>query len=91
MGNVESCNHILLRCPIAYSLWCLLYGLMGINWVMAESVREEVWAWKGLCKSSGNFVKIIPLSIFWVLWKESNSRVFDGKGVENNKIKDRWL
>lgn len=25
----------------------MVYGLMGINWVMAGSVKEEVWAWMG--------------------------------------------
>lgn len=42
---VESCNHILLWCPVAYSLWHLVYGLMDINWVIAGRVKDELWVW----------------------------------------------
>lgn len=27
----ETCNHLLLWCPIAYRLWTYLYGLLGID------------------------------------------------------------
>lgn len=40
----ESCNHLLLWCHIAYRLWCMIYSLLGIEWVVAGSVRDEIWA-----------------------------------------------
>lgn len=33
--EVESCNHILLWCLFVYKLWILVYGLLGISWVMS--------------------------------------------------------
>lgn len=29
----ETCNHSLLRCPIAYSLWSMAFGILGYSWV----------------------------------------------------------
>lgn len=50
MNAVESCNHLLLWCPAAYDLWNMIYGLLGIKWVMSGAVREEILAWDELCK-----------------------------------------
>lgn len=65
----ESYNHVLLWCLIAYELWSMIYSLLGINWIIAGTVEDEIWAWEGLCKKR-KFVKLILLTIFWVLWKE---------------------
>lgn len=48
MQDEESCNHILLRCPVAFGLWSLIYSLVGISWVMMGSIREELWAWEDM-------------------------------------------
>lgn len=37
-----SCNHILLCCSVTYNLWSMVYGLLGISWVMARSVKEKI-------------------------------------------------
>lgn len=44
--DTETSNHILLWCPFTYSLWRLVYGLMGINWIMVGSVRNELLTWR---------------------------------------------
>lgn len=84
----ETCNHILLWCLVVYDLWTMMYDLLGIKWLIAGSVREELWAWKGLCNKK-KLVKLIPLTIFWVIWKERNSKAFDGIEGEMTRIKDR--
>lgn len=65
-----------------------MYNLLDINWVIIGSVREQLWAWKGLCKKK-KFVKLIPLTIFWVIWKECNSGAFDGIEDDWATIRDR--
>lgn len=70
--DAESCNHVLLWCPMVYSIQSMLYGLLGINWVIAGPVRDELWAWACLCKEKTYFL-LISLSIFW---KERNTRAF---------------
>lgn len=44
-NNAESSNHLLLWCPITYKLWTMVYGLLGICWAMAASVKDELFAW----------------------------------------------
>lgn len=41
----------------------MIYGLMGVNWVIAGSVIVEVWAYEGLDRKR-NTVKMIPLTVF---------------------------
>lgn len=36
-------NYLLLWCPIAYSPWSMVYNLLSISWIGADSVREEIW------------------------------------------------
>lgn len=55
---------------------------------MAGLVGMEIWAWDGLYVK-GNIANLIPLTVFWVLWKEKNSRVFDGVESSVYKIRDR--
>ncbi|XP_021911993.1 uncharacterized protein LOC110825801 [Carica papaya] len=40
----ETCNHLLLWCPMPYNLWCMVHGLLGIEWVIAGSVGMEICA-----------------------------------------------
>lgn len=44
---MESVDHLLLHCPIAYELWSMVFGLFGINWVMPERVIELFASWLG--------------------------------------------
>lgn len=40
--TVEFCNHVLFRCSIMYKFLFVVYGLLGVSWVMAGSVRDEI-------------------------------------------------
>lgn len=42
METAESYNHLLLWCPMTYSLWHMVYSLLCINWVMGGSVKNEI-------------------------------------------------
>lgn len=63
---------------------------MGIQWVIAGSIKAELLAWEGLTFKNKCF-RLIPLTIFWIVWKERNNRIFEG--IERNfvNIKDKWL
>lgn len=73
--EAKTCKHILLWCPKVYKLWIMVYGLMGISWVIA-SVRDELWVWEGSSKGR-KIVNLIPLIIFRIVSKERNSRAFE--------------
>lgn len=59
----ESCCHLVLHCEVVHELWCQIYRLIGINWVISGSVFDEMWAWSGIDLKK-NIVKIIPLTFF---------------------------
>lgn len=88
--NEESCNHVLLWCSGAFGIWSLIYSLIGISWMMPVSIREELWAWECVHLNS-RLIKLIPLTIFWVLWKERNFRTFKSKKRYMYRLRERWM
>ena len=40
-------RHLLLHCPIASNLWYFLFCLVGISWVMPNSVASMLKSWNG--------------------------------------------
>lgn len=82
----ESCNHISFGCSFVYKLWIMVYGLLGISWAIAGTVRDEILARKGTTGGK-KYAGLIPLAIFGVMWKERNKRAFEG--VENfDRVRD---
>lgn len=88
--GAETCNRILLWCPVVYNIWTMIYCFMGLNWVIAGFVRGEVWVWAGLCNKKAHIL-LIPISIFWVVRKKRNTRAFDGVERDLVHIRDSWL
>lgn len=56
----------------------------------AGSIREEIWAWQGIGRDV-KFFSLIMLTMFWIIWKERNRRVFEGVESDVVKIRDRWF
>lgn len=67
----------------------MILGLLGIYWVMAYSVYYQLLAWEDL--SSNKALKLISLTILWVIWKERNNRAFEGVEQDFNSINDKWF
>ena len=87
----ENVNHILLHCIVTRALWDIIFGLIDINWVFPETVKEALISWRGLFvgKKRKKIWKSIPLCIFWMVWKERNRLAFRGGGCsEYSKIKE---
>lgn len=53
----------------------MVYGLLGISWVMTGSVREEMEAWKGI-GSRSTYADIIPLNFFFGPFERRETRGF---------------
>lgn len=64
-----------------------------VYWILIGSWR--VWLKRkfrhGMSYVKREFVKLIPLTIFGVLWKEMNYKDFESKEVENYRLRDRWF
>lgn len=74
----EIYNHVLLWCLVVHKLWSIVYALLGVNWVMAGSAKNEIWAACNSISQRRKFVDLIPLSIFWVIYKEKNEEFLRG-------------
>lgn len=37
-----------------------------------------------------HFIKVIPFSIFWTIWKERNRKIFEGIESQDNSIFEGW-
>lgn len=46
--------------------------------------------WDGL-SFRRSMANLIPLTVFWVIWKERNARTFEEKECNLNRLKDRWI
>ena len=43
----ESVDHLFLHCPIAYDMYCMIFCLFSIHWVMSCKVIELLASWEG--------------------------------------------
>lgn len=69
----------------------MVLGLLGMSWVMAGTNISELLAWESISSQKKKLIRIISLTIFWVIWKEHNNRAFEGEKVDFNTIKDNWF
>lgn len=88
-NSLETCYHLLLSCSVSHKLWSIVLSLMGLSWVTNGSITAERLAWEGI-SNIRKTLKLIPLTIFWVLWKERNNCVFEGKEVDFNIVSNSW-
>ncbi|XP_059626865.1 uncharacterized protein LOC132269630 [Cornus florida] len=77
----ESVDHIFMHCPTAYDCWNLIFDIFGIHWVMPQSSKGLINAWRGcLVRSHArDYWRIVPHFVWWCIWKERNNRIFKGK------------
>ena len=93
LSEEESIDHILLHCVLARRLWNLLFSLFGVSWVLLYSVREALLGWLGPCvgKERERVWFSAPLCLFWIVWKERNSRAFENEGHSVQGCKSFFL
>jgi hypothetical protein len=75
----ESVDHIFLYCDVASALWSTLFTCFG-SWVMPSSVIDLFACWWTFRSPRSVVIwKMVPICLFWCLWKEINN-VFRGFG-----------
>ena len=66
--SVESVDHLLIHCPVAYSLWVHMLQAFGIQWVMLGPVESLVSCWRSwLGKSASDIWNMVPSCLMWVV------------------------
>ena len=71
--SVESVDHLLIHCPVAYSLWVHMLQAFGIQRVMSGSVVSLVSCWSNwLGKFASDIWNMVSGCLMWVVWLERN-------------------
>jgi hypothetical protein len=74
----ESIDHLLLHCEVAHALWCNIFSRLGLSWVMPRCVSDLCACWCSSGRTRSAVVwKMMPICIFWTLWRERNNRCFE--------------
>uniref|UniRef100_A0A5B7B642 Reverse transcriptase zinc-binding domain-containing protein n=1 Tax=Davidia involucrata TaxID=16924 RepID=A0A5B7B642_DAVIN len=89
----ESVNHLLIHCEVPQNAWNLLLALFGCSWVFPASVKELLCCWQGaqVRKDLKKAWRMAPICLFWCIWRERNSRAFEGEEVSSHRFKGSFL
>jgi hypothetical protein len=70
-------DHLLLHCDVAYALWTDIFNHFGMSWAMSRRVIDlfACW-WKSGRLRNAAIWKMVPICIFWCVWREINFRCF---------------
>ena len=75
----ESIDHLLLHCSIAQEIWDLAFSMFGVCWVMPRRVMDLLHCWPRITRQTVRDIwGLIPHCIMWCLWRERNTRCFEG-------------
>ena len=87
--NRETLDHLLLNCPISQELWNMLCFLFGVHWVMPRSLVELIATWSQKFHKPKTKVlwSMIPHCLMWVIWRERNTRTFEGDERSIHELK----
>ena len=66
---------------------------MGVSWVQPWKVKDVLIGWRRRMKKCLAFGvwNLIPLTIWWSVWKERNRRIFEGKDLSLHDFKLYFL
>ena len=85
----ETIHHILLYCTIVSALWEIIFNLVGVHWVFPKTMKEAITSWKGsfVGQKRKKAWRIVPLCIFWSVWKERNCIIFKDETLTVQRLK----
>ncbi|CAN1297431.1 LINE-1 reverse transcriptase homolog [Linum perenne] len=75
-ADAESILHIFRLCSFASQVWSFLSSQLSVFGPFPLSLRDWLWAWKGLNYESGfPCVKLLVHGFLWGVWVERNNRI----------------
>lgn len=94
--DIESCTHIFLNCAFSREVWGLVRGRIGFLHAVPDDDLPTWWcaARKVVTKRERKTFDAGVILVTWLIWKERNARVFDGRASSPAclfaTIKDEW-
>lgn len=86
-------DHLFIHCKTTANLWHKFLCILGVSRVMTKTTLELLNSWKGIGRRNGEEHRgqIIPACIWWVAWKERNSRLFEDSSKSIHLIRMNCL
>jgi hypothetical protein len=76
----ESVDHLLLHCDVVYTVWSAFFSCFELSRVMPRRVVDLLGCWWSSGRPrSATVWKMVPMCLFWCLWKERNDRNFENR------------
>ena len=76
----ESMDHLLLHCKFSHALWCEVFVVFGIQWVMPRLVKSFFFIWRNWFGKHLSIIwNVVPACLMWLVWQERNARIFEDK------------
>lgn len=88
----ETVNHLLFHCDVAYILWTEVFRMFEIQWVSALIVHTLLFCWRNwFGKHSSDAWNLVLACLMWILWREQDSRMFDGVERSLNQLQSLMM
>jgi len=87
--EIETTNHLFIHCRVTEKLWQVFFNLRGISWSMPRHTSEALTRWnrEGNLSDHKERWKIVPVCIWWTIWRERNQRCFENKSIPFQSLK----
>ncbi|XP_016199557.1 uncharacterized protein LOC107640560 [Arachis ipaensis] len=76
--ELESVEHLFLKCEVTWQVWCKWLRSLGREWVTPETVKELFESWHGMHNRQQG--QKMWMTVFFVvisnIWLERNARIF---------------
>lgn len=86
--SVETCNHCIVTCDLAMSVWTKVFNWWNVGNVNVFTI-DELFTHSGSVNVSSNLALLWQATIWtsgYYIWKERNARVFGKKTSSTNKL-----
>ncbi|KAG5590841.1 hypothetical protein H5410_041355 [Solanum commersonii] len=80
-GALETNKHLFMHCKVTAQVWAMYTSIANEHWIMPEHTSDLLSCWikRGGSKSQKRWWRTVPACIWWIIWKERNQRIFEGK------------
>ncbi|XP_020963842.1 uncharacterized protein LOC110265266 [Arachis ipaensis] len=91
--EVESAEHLFLRCEVTWQVWCKWLRSLGRDWVIPGTTKELFESWRGMHnRQQGQKLWMTTFfAVIWNIWLERNARIFKNKRASLEAIHTRTV